>query len=85
MPKRAAVLSGHWKLTAKSAPRATITAMRGGLAPPRSARPRNSHAAIAATATTAVVNSQCQRGPKKTRNKTIGIRMAAVRMRFIQG
>jgi len=85
MPKMAAVRSGHWKLTPNRAPRATRTAQRGGLAPPRSARPMNSHAASAATAVTAMVKSRFQRGPRKTRSRTIGIRIAAVRMRFIQG
>ena len=76
---------GPLKVDAKERPRATSTAMRGGLAPPRSARPRNSHAASAATAATAIVKSQCQRGPRKTRNRTSGIRITAVTIRFIQG
>jgi len=60
---------------------ATNTATRGRLEPPRSAMPMYSHAARAARPATASVISQ--RGPRKTSNKTSGIRIRAVRIRFI--
>jgi len=61
------------------------TAMRGGLAPPRSARARYSQPTSMETAATARVNSHCHRGPRNTRAITTGINTTAVRMRFIQG
>src|ERR1039458_2962029 len=82
MPSVAGFWIGHFKLLAKSARTASTTAMRGGVAPAFSARPRNSHAASAATAAMASVKSQP--GPRKTKSKTNGIRMRAVTTRFIR-
>src|ERR1035437_8074111 len=82
MPSVAGFWIGHFKLLAKSARTASTTAMRGGVAPAFFARPRNSHAASAATAAMASVKSQP--GPRKTRSKTNGIRMRAVTTRFIR-
>ena len=55
--------------------------MRGGLAPLRSAMPRNSQAANAATAPSPAQSNHL--GPRNTRAKTNGIKIRAVSIRFI--
>ena len=77
----ATLWSGYSKVPAKSAKTATSTAIRGGLAPTRSARPMNSQLASAATAAVTAVSSHC--GPRSTRANTMGINTRAVNTRFM--